>query len=119
MSSLDSASGIYGERNRFLYHCTDHKLTQSVERGGDLTLDLYTLQAEMVVFKRSDTTEWRKLWQRQGSGEDLRTRVEERKGKLLIRNVRSSDEGVYKVMDTEGLALSTVKVSVKGKNTPE
>lgn len=86
-----------------------------MEKGGDLTLDLYTLQAVTVVFQRSDAAEWRKLWQRQGSGEDLSSRVEERNGKLLIRNVRNSDEGVYKVMDTEGLALSTVKVSVKGK----
>lgn len=86
-----------------------------MERGSDLTLDLYTLQAGMVMFQNMDNAEWNVLWQRSGSGEDLRQQVEERNRKLVVRNVTAADEGVYKVMDAEGLALSTVKVSVKGK----
>lgn len=83
--------------------------------GKNLTLDLYTHQAQTVVFQPSNSAEWRELWQRHHRKEDLRSRVEERNGKLLIRNMRESDEGLYKVMDSEGLALSTVKVSVEGK----
>ncbi|XP_027016271.1 uncharacterized protein LOC113651635 isoform X1 [Tachysurus fulvidraco] len=96
----------------------DHKSSQSVEMGKDLTLDLYTHQAQTVVFQPSNSTEWRELWQRQHRKEDLRSRVEERNGKLLIKNVRESDEGLYKVMDSEGLALSTVKVSVEEPSEP-
>ncbi|KAK3526815.1 hypothetical protein QTP70_033751 [Hemibagrus guttatus] len=92
----------------------DHKTSQSVELGTDLTLNLYTRQAETVVFQLSNSTvEWRELWQRQKTKRDLSPRVEERDGKLIIRNVSKHDEGLYKVMDGEGLALSTVKVSVE------
>lgn len=83
--------------------------------GGDLTLDLYTHQAETVLFQDSKAADWRELWQRRGHGDVLSSRVKERNGKLVIRKVSASDEGVYKVMDGEGLALSTVKVSVKGE----
>lgn len=96
----------------------DHKSAQSVETGADLTLDLYTPQAETVVFQKFSDAEWSLLWQNQGKREDLRPRVEKIKEKLLIRNVRESDEGMYKVMDGEGLALSTVKVSVKAHRRP-
>ncbi|MCI4381422.1 hypothetical protein PGIGA_G00251510 [Pangasianodon gigas] len=96
----------------------DHKVTQSVEMGKDLTLDLYTHQAETVVFQSSNTAEWKKLWTRWGSTVDSNPWVQETNGKLVIRNVRASDEGMYKVMDGEGLALSTVKVSVKEPPRP-
>ncbi|KAM9496811.1 CD276 antigen-like [Clarias gariepinus] len=89
----------------------DHKSTQSVEMGKDLTLDLYTKQAETLVFQSSHSSQWTQLWQRQMACND--SRVVERNGRLVIRNVRAGDEGLYKVMDAEGLALSTVKVSVK------
>ncbi|XP_058264863.1 galectin 17 isoform X1 [Hemibagrus wyckioides] len=91
----------------------DHKTSQSVELGKDLTLHLYTHQAETVVFQTSNGTEWRALWQRQKTKEDLSSRMEESNGKLIIRNMSKRDEGLYKVMDGEGLALSTVKVSVE------
>ncbi|XP_053498078.1 CD276 antigen isoform X2 [Ictalurus furcatus] len=92
----------------------DHKSTRVVEMGKDLTLDLYTSQAETVVFQSSNGDEWRELWKRQGNS----SRVEKRDRKLVIRNVRASDEGIYKVIDGEGLALSTVKVSVQEPPRP-
>ncbi|XP_062855620.1 uncharacterized protein LOC134318550 [Trichomycterus rosablanca] len=91
----------------------DHKSEQAVEKGKDLTLDLYTDQAEVVVFQSSEASMWTQLWQRSRSEDSLDPRVEEGNRKLIIRTVRGRDEGTYKVMDGEGLALSTVKVSVK------
>lgn len=85
--------------------------------GEDLTLELYTHQAKMVMFQKSNAAEWRQLWQQQGNREDLTPQVEERNGKLVIRNMSAANEGMYKVIDSEGLALSTVKVSVKGKTS--
>ncbi|XP_060771432.1 galectin 17 [Neoarius graeffei] len=96
----------------------DHKSTQSVKMGEDLTLELYTHQAKMVMFQMSNAAEWRQLWQRQGNREDLTPQVEERNGKLVIRNMSAANEGMYKVIDSEGLALSTVKVSVKEPPQP-
>ncbi|KAI5627661.1 hypothetical protein C0J50_8436, partial [Silurus asotus] len=90
----------------------DHKSTQAVELGKELILHLYTHQAETVVFQKSDGGEWTEVWQ--GNSGNLSTRVKESDGKLVISNMRPSDEGLYKVMDSEGLALSTVKVTVKG-----
>lgn len=108
---------VFRELTCIPYHGSDHKSTQSVEVGNNLTLDLYTHQAETVVFQNSNSTEWRELWQRQRGREVLRPWVEERNGQLVIRSVTKSDEGMYKVMDGEGLALSTVRVFVTG-NTP-
>lgn len=86
-----------------------------MELGKDLTLHLYTHQAETVVFQPFSGFEWTELWQRQKTKEDLSSQVEESNGKIIIRNMSKRDEGMYKVMDSEGLALSTVKVSVEGK----
>ncbi|KAF4081735.1 hypothetical protein AMELA_G00164600 [Ameiurus melas] len=91
----------------------DHKSTRVVEMGKDLTLDLYKSQAETVVFQSSNGDEWRELWRR---GD--RSRVEERDGKLVIGNVGASDEGIYRVIDGEGLTISTVKVSVQEPPRP-
>ncbi|KAF5893097.1 antigen like protein, partial [Clarias magur] len=108
--------GETGKRRRIFIQSVqlavfDHKTAQSVEVGKDLALDLYTKQAETLVFQSSHSSTWTQLWQRQVTCND--SRVVERNRKLVIRNVTGSDEGLYKVMDADGLALSTVKVSVK------
>uniref|UniRef100_A0A4W4E5H2 Galectin 17 n=1 Tax=Electrophorus electricus TaxID=8005 RepID=A0A4W4E5H2_ELEEL len=106
-------------KNQILIHSVrlavvDHKHIQSVESGKDLILDLYTNQAKMLVFQQEGTPEWRVLWQRgQDSGGERW--VEERGRKLVVREVVTSNSGTYRVVDEEGLTLSTVKVSVTGK----
>ncbi|XP_026876225.2 uncharacterized protein lgals17 isoform X2 [Electrophorus electricus] len=105
-------------KNQILIHSVrlavvDHKHIQSVESGKDLILDLYTNQAKMLVFQQEGTPEWRVLWQRgQDSGGERW--VEERGRKLVVREVVTSNSGTYRVVDEEGLTLSTVKVSVTG-----
>ncbi|KAI4874128.1 hypothetical protein NFI96_001939 [Prochilodus magdalenae] len=90
----------------------DHKLVLSVESGKDLILEKYTSRAETLVFESSKSSELSVLWRRGGNGD---TRVEESEGKLVLKRVRPSDSGVYRVMDADGLALSTAKVSVTGR----
>lgn len=87
---------------------------QWVESGEDLTLDLFTGRAETLVFKSTSGSEWSVLWQRAGP-RDAARRLKELEGKVVLRRVRTSDSGTYKVVDADGLALSTVKVSVSGR----
>ncbi|XP_072529423.1 galectin 17 [Salminus brasiliensis] len=89
----------------------DHKLVQSVESGEDLVLDLYTSHAKTLVFESIHAPGWTVLWQR-GKNKDRASRLEENERSLVLRRVRSSDSGTYRVADSDGLALSTVKVSV-------
>ncbi|KAL7868539.1 hypothetical protein SRHO_G00099230 [Serrasalmus rhombeus] len=91
----------------------DHKLRSSVESGKDLYLETYTSHAETLVFESSEGSGWIELWQRSKErNKNGTSRVEEVEGKLVVRSVSASDSGIYKVLDADGLALSTVRVSV-------
>lgn len=89
----------------------DHKIIKSVKPGEELILDLYTHQAEQVIFQNSNDTSWSVLWER-GAGISKKGYPKERGGKLILRAVTASSAGTYKVLDSQGLALSTMKVSV-------
>ncbi|KAI2656177.1 Methylthioribose-1-phosphate isomerase [Labeo rohita] len=86
----------------------DHKAIRSVETGADLILDLYTDQAEQVIFQNCNESDWTVLWERGVKKGYLK----ERGNKLTLRKVSARSAGTYKVLDSEGLALSTVKVTV-------
>ncbi|XP_073673458.1 uncharacterized protein [Garra rufa] len=90
----------------------DHKAIQSVMTGEDLILDLYTDQAEQVIFQNSSENDWTVLWER---GAVKKSHLKERGNKLTLRKVSARSAGTYKVLDSEGLALSTVKVTVTDK----
>ncbi|XP_052473032.1 uncharacterized protein LOC128029330 [Carassius gibelio] len=110
---------VYGEsniKNRIFIQSVhlaviDHKAIKSVETGADLILDLYTHQAEQVIFQNSTETNWTVLWEKDGliNNKDY---LKKRDNKLILRKVTNSNSGTYKVLDLEGLALSTVKVKV-------
>ncbi|XP_051560741.1 uncharacterized protein LOC127445043 [Myxocyprinus asiaticus] len=90
----------------------DHKSIKSVETGGELILDLFTHQAKQVIFQNSNDTSWTVLWKR-GKVTNRKHHLTERDDRLLLRRVTASSAGTYKVLDSQGLALSTVKVSVR------
>ncbi|KAK9961980.1 hypothetical protein ABG768_007374 [Culter alburnus] len=90
----------------------DHKIIKPVETGSDLILDLYTNQAEQVIFQNKNDTRWTVLWER-GADISKKGYPKERDNKLVFRRVTASSAGTYKVLDSQGLALSTVKVTVK------
>lgn len=92
----------------------DHKIIKSVETGSDLILDLYTHQAEQVIFQNKNETSWTVLWER-GADISKKGYPKERDNKLVFRRVTACSAGTYKVLDSQGLALSTVKVTVKGR----
>ncbi|XP_033950017.1 galectin 17 [Pseudochaenichthys georgianus] len=79
--------------------------------GEDLVLDLYTQHSGKVVFQDRNSSEWSVVWMR---GEEDSERMEQdvANERLTIKNLKSSDEGMYKVMDEQGLAVSTVLLSV-------
>ncbi|TRY94675.1 hypothetical protein DNTS_021579, partial [Danionella cerebrum] len=89
----------------------DHKTLRSVEVGSDLVLDLHTHQAVRVVFQKSNDTSWTVLWERDG-GMTKSSHLEEKENKLVLKSVVPSSAGSYKILDLEGVALSTVKVTV-------
>ncbi|KAK7171630.1 hypothetical protein R3I93_004055 [Phoxinus phoxinus] len=90
----------------------DHKTIKSMKPGEELILDLYTHQAEQVIFQNNDDdTSWSVLWER-GAGISKKDYPKERDDKLIFRSVTASSAGTYKVLDSQGLALSTMKVAV-------
>ncbi|XP_016393460.1 uncharacterized protein LOC107727928 isoform X1 [Sinocyclocheilus rhinocerous] len=110
---------VYGEsniKNRIFIQSVhlaviDHKAIKSVEIGADLILDLYTHQAEQVIFQNSNETDWTVLWEKDGVI-NKKGYLKKRDNKLILRRVTASSAGTYTVLDSEGLALSTVKVKV-------
>uniref|UniRef100_A0A8C1VGT6 Galectin 17 n=1 Tax=Cyprinus carpio TaxID=7962 RepID=A0A8C1VGT6_CYPCA len=92
----------------------DHKAIKSVEIGADLILDLYTYQAEQVIFQNSNETDWTVLWEKDGVI-NKKGHLKKRDNKLILSRVTASSAGTYKILDSEGLALSTVKVKVTGR----
>ncbi|CAL8299791.1 unnamed protein product [Lota lota] len=110
--------GIRGEGrvvSRVLVHSVrltvrDHKLTRSVRAGEGLVLDLYTPHAERVVFQERNGSEWALLWLR---GQDSpRLRMSQGREEVVLTGTTLEDQGLYKVLDQHGLAVSTLLVSV-------
>uniref|UniRef100_A0A8C1Q005 Galectin 17 n=1 Tax=Cyprinus carpio TaxID=7962 RepID=A0A8C1Q005_CYPCA len=89
----------------------DHKDIKSVQTGAELILDLHTHQAEQVIFQNNNETDWTVLWEKDAVIKK-KGYLEKRDKKLILSNVAARSAGTYKVLDSEGLALSTVKVTV-------
>lgn len=89
----------------------DHKDIKPVQTGEELVLDLHTHQAEQVIFQNNDESDWTVLWKKDAVI-NKKGYLEKRDNKLILRNVTVRSTGTYKVLDSEGLALSTVKVTV-------
>ncbi|GAA6232600.1 uncharacterized protein LOC108891247 [Lates japonicus] len=94
----------------------DHKTRQSLGPGEDLVLNLHTIHSVRVVFLGSNSSEWSLVWMR---GDENTERLEKHplKEQLTIKNLKSSDGGTYKVLDEQGLAVSTVLLSVEEGST--
>ncbi|XP_037650139.1 galectin 17 isoform X1 [Sebastes umbrosus] len=90
----------------------DHKSLQSRGQGGDLVLDLYTRHSMRVVFQGRNSSEWSDVWMR-GDKNSERLQKHLLNEQLAIKMLKSSDEGTYKVLDQNGLAVSTVQLSVE------
>ncbi|XP_040908752.1 galectin 17 [Toxotes jaculatrix] len=94
----------------------DHKSLQSQGPGEDLVLDLHTPHSVRVVFQGRNSSEWSDLWVREGEN-SRRLEKHPLKEQLTMKNLQSSDEGTYKVLDEQGLAVSTVQLSVEKSST--
>ncbi|KAL7382059.1 hypothetical protein ABVT39_016175 [Epinephelus coioides] len=94
----------------------DHKVLQSKGPGEDLVLDLYTRHSLRVVFLGRNSSVWSDLWMR-GDANSERLQKHPLNEQLTIMNLKSSDEGTYKVLDEHGLAVSTVQLSVEENST--
>ncbi|XP_070970159.1 immunoglobulin superfamily member 11-like [Oncorhynchus clarkii lewisi] len=90
----------------------DHKSKLSMGMGEDLVLTLHTPQAMRVVFQGRNSTEWKVLWMR-GDGKVNGGRLEEAEGLVVLRGLRMDNSGTYKVLDSHGLSVSTVKLTVE------
>lgn len=60
--------------------------------------------------------EWSDLWMR-GDTNSERLDKHPHKEQLTIKNLQKSDEGLYKVLDKQGLAISTVQLSLASPHT--
>lgn len=61
-----------------------------------------------------NSSQWSDVWVR---GDDDSERLEKHpvREQLKMRKVTRSDEGMYKVLDDHGLAVSTVQLAVEGE----
>uniref|UniRef100_A0A1A7YZT8 Immunoglobulin domain-containing protein n=1 Tax=Iconisemion striatum TaxID=60296 RepID=A0A1A7YZT8_9TELE len=95
---------------------TDHKSEHSHHPGEDFVLKLYTPHSSTVVFQSRNSSEWLDLWTRGGTCIE-RIEKDPHHHQLTLKNVKSSDEGTYKVLDDNGLSVSTMQLSVE-ENSP-
>nr|XP_046273850.1 galectin 17 [Scatophagus argus] len=90
----------------------DHKSRLSLGLGEDLVLDLHTQYSVRVVFLGRNSSQWSDLWMR-GNEDSERLEKHPLKEQLTIKKLKSSDEGTFKVLDANGLAVSTVQLFVE------
>lgn len=67
----------------------------------------------IYILHRNDSA-WSDLWMR---GDNNTQRLEKHLllEQLTVKRLKPSDEGIYKVLDQHGLAVSTVQLSVDGE----
>ncbi|XP_028819814.1 uncharacterized protein LOC114770233 isoform X2 [Denticeps clupeoides] len=94
---------------------TDHKHSATVQRGQDMEVPLHSSQAVRLVFQGLQSPEWTTLWSKGGAKD---SRLSEWPGALVLKGVRDGDEGIYRVQDDQGLALSTVRLTVTDNKEP-
>ncbi|XP_072562045.1 uncharacterized protein [Paramormyrops kingsleyae] len=99
---------------------TDHKSSQTLLVGQDFSLSLYTSQASTVIFQASKDQEEATKWER-GNAQGSKWRMEAGDRKLILPRLKRSDAGMYKVLDADGLAISTTLLIVQepGPNETE
>ncbi|XP_072561865.1 uncharacterized protein [Paramormyrops kingsleyae] len=99
---------------------TDHKSSQTRLVGQDFSLSLYTSQASTVIFQASQDKEEATKWER-GNAQGSEWRMEAGDRKLILPRLKRSDAGMYKVLDADGLAISTTLLIVQepGPNETE
>lgn len=90
----------------------DHKSNQSRRPGGHLVVELHTPHSIRLVFQGRNSSVWTDLWMR-GDKNTPRLEKHPHLEQLTIRNLKSSDEGTYKVLDGQGLSVSTVQLYVE------
>lgn len=94
----------------------DHKSRQSRAPGEDLVLDLHTTHSVRVIFHRKSSSESSVMWMREDKNSP-RLEKHPQKEQLTIKNLSRSDEGTYKVLDEQGLVVSTVQLFVEDGST--
>ncbi|XP_030002504.1 galectin 17 [Sphaeramia orbicularis] len=94
----------------------DHKLFASKHPGEDLVLNLHTPHSMRVVYQGRNSSDWSTLWIR-GDAADQRLQKHPLKEELTVKGLKRGDEGTYKVLDENGLAISAVELSVEDRST--
>uniref|UniRef100_A0A3B3ZHS0 Immunoglobulin V-set domain-containing protein n=1 Tax=Periophthalmus magnuspinnatus TaxID=409849 RepID=A0A3B3ZHS0_9GOBI len=94
----------------------DHRSVETKHPGEDLVLNLFTPRSMSLFFQSSNSSEWEMLWTRDipgpGMGPGSRVQMDSVKNRLLLRSVSQSDQGIYKVLDLDGLTVSSTRLSV-------
>uniref|UniRef100_UPI0037E7CEF6 galectin 17 n=1 Tax=Semicossyphus pulcher TaxID=241346 RepID=UPI0037E7CEF6 len=97
----------------------EHTAFPSQAPGEDFVLQLHTHHSDRVIFRSRNCSDWSDLWKR-GDSDSHRLEKHPEREQLTIKNLKSSDEGIYQVLDEHGLVVSTVQLSVEeGSQSPE
>lgn len=95
-----------------------HSSVEIKSPGEDLLLELHTPHAMTLVFQGSNSSEWRPLWQRGAAAASRRVVKDPEKEQLRLRAVSRSDQGLYKVLDLNGLTVSSTRLSLDQHEAP-
>ncbi|XP_038827691.1 uncharacterized protein LOC120026964 isoform X1 [Salvelinus namaycush] len=95
----------------------DYTSEESLRVGETLALKLHTPQAMKVVFRGRNSTELTVLWMR-GEEEVNRGRLEA-EGLVVLKGLKIDDCGTYTVLDSHGLPVSTVQLTVEACQVDE
>uniref|UniRef100_A0A674BNQ9 Ig-like domain-containing protein n=1 Tax=Salmo trutta TaxID=8032 RepID=A0A674BNQ9_SALTR len=95
----------------------DYTSKESLRVGETLDLNLHTPQAMKVVFQGRNSTELTVLWMR---GEEVNRGRLEAKGLVVrLKGLRIDDGGTYNVLDSHGLSISRVQLTVEAYQVGE
>ncbi|NP_001133111.1 VHSV-induced protein-like [Salmo salar] len=95
----------------------DYTSKESLRVGETLDLKLHTPQAMKVVFQGWNSTELTVLWMR---GEEVNRGRLEAKGLVVrLKGLRIDDGGTYNVLDSHGLSISRVQLTVEAYQVGE
>lgn len=85
----------------------EHKSSQFLRAGEDMILQFYTRHVDKVLFQPTNTNDTELYWERAKSIETMSLTMS------LTVKIDTSDQGIYQVLDQDGVIVNTVQLYVE------
>lgn len=89
----------------------EHTSVEFKRPGEALVLDLPSPRSMTLVFQDRNSSDWVRLWQR-GTEAPERLQKDPLRERLTLKNLTPFDQGTYKVLDVNGLTMSSTRLTL-------